>query len=232
MVGLVLTPLMAAVWMYEPGVVWSGSTLVERTLGPTLESLGALTFGSSGSWGDGLAYQVYGKGFFLVYLLMIPIIRIVRPDHIGSKRFLRQTRWIWTVLLVSVCASLAGDFVSYWGKSLPGIAGEWLWGWGFMIEMIGIMGLLLATLAYGTLALFTRLLSRWESTLLILAVVAVVPFSKFVVDYWPNALVVPSSIAWAAIGICRWTAERGLRPPARREGDGPALLAEATTAPP
>ena len=57
-VGVLVTPFMASVWESDD-VVWSTTEgLVTRVFGPTLESWGALTFGS----GD-LPYEVYGKFF-------------------------------------------------------------------------------------------------------------------------------------------------------------------------
>ena len=43
-VGVVISPLMAAAWAYDPGVVWKDLSLLTKTVGPTLESWGVLSF--------------------------------------------------------------------------------------------------------------------------------------------------------------------------------------------
>jgi hypothetical protein len=45
-VGIAISPFMAAAWAYEPGVVWDDLSLLTKTVGPTLESWGAVTFGA------------------------------------------------------------------------------------------------------------------------------------------------------------------------------------------
>ena len=77
-IGLVLTPPMASIWAYDPpSTPWASMHWVERTFGPTLESWGALSFGWSGHG----PYEVYGKGFFLVYAAMAPIVRLVHQRY-------------------------------------------------------------------------------------------------------------------------------------------------------
>jgi hypothetical protein len=38
LVGIAITPFMAAVWAYEPGIVWDDLSLLSKITGPTLES--------------------------------------------------------------------------------------------------------------------------------------------------------------------------------------------------
>ncbi len=59
-----VTPFMESIWVYEEGVIWADMALLTRLFGPTLESAGLLTFG-----GENVPYQVFGKGFVLVYLM-------------------------------------------------------------------------------------------------------------------------------------------------------------------
>ena len=47
-VGVLVTPFMAAVWEYQPGVRWDDTSLLTKVFGPTVESWGALSFGSEG----------------------------------------------------------------------------------------------------------------------------------------------------------------------------------------
>ncbi len=115
MVCLAVTPFMASVWMYEPGVNWSDEPLIERTFGPLLESWGLLSFGPTKGWGEGLPYQIYGKFIFLVYLMMIPIMRTVRPaNHVGWAS--RLTLWSWRGMYGAVWVAMVGDVSSYLGS--------------------------------------------------------------------------------------------------------------------
>lgn len=67
-----------ATWAYDPpSTSWGSMPWVERTFGPSLESWGALSFGESAI--D--PYEIYGKGFFLVYAAMAPIVRLVHRRY-------------------------------------------------------------------------------------------------------------------------------------------------------
>ena len=94
-----------------------------------------------------------------------------------------------------------GDFASYWGISLPGIIGEALWGAGFAIEMLGVLALLASTLVFALLGLRIHALPRSTSLLLTLGVIGIVPTNGFLTGYWPNALVISLSVAWALVAI-------------------------------
>ena len=199
-IGLALTPFMAAVWAYGPGVDWSEFTLVERIFGPLLERNGLLTFGRDGlDGGDGLPYEVYGKGFFLVYLLMLPAVRAVRPGARGAGIISQMALWGWSGLYGAMLIAMGADFVSYCGKSVPGRAGNALWSIGGAIEIITIMAFLACTLAFAVTAWTARLLPGWAAVALAAGVASVFPVTLFVTTYWPNAFIVPLSIAWAAV---------------------------------
>lgn len=197
LVGLVITPFMASVWAYEPGVGWSGG-LVERAFGPMLESAGLLDFG-----GEGIPYEVYGKFFFLVYLLMIPVVCSVRPPVQEGSRIQQASRWAWRAMFTALLVATVGDFASYWGKSVPGPVGEGVWGMGFAVEFLSVMALLASTVVFAGINWKTQALPRYASVLLVAGVLAVVPVNVFVTDYWPNSLVVPLSVAWAVFAIWR-----------------------------
>ena len=97
-VGVLVTPFMASVWESD-GVLWSTTSTVTRIFGPTLESWGALSFGS----GD-LPYEVYGKFFVFVYLLMLPIVRYVHvlQSTSATSAWERRTwRVLWIALIVA-----------------------------------------------------------------------------------------------------------------------------------
>ena len=201
LIGVALTPFMASVWAYEPGVVWAEQkTLIERSFGPLLESRGLLDFGR-----EGLPYEVYGKGFSLVYLLMVPMVRVVRAAHPETGKVAWLVRRAWRAMYGALLIAVVGDATSYWGNSLPGFVGEQLWGWGFVVESLAIFALLLASLSYGIAGFWHPFLPRWAAALLVLAALpGRLLTNLYVADYWPNALVVPLSISWATIGIGLW----------------------------
>ena len=195
--GLLLTPPMAAVWAYEGRFTpWATMAWVERTFGPTLASWGALSFGRS----ELGPYEVYGKGFFLVYLAMVPIVRLMHQRFLrgGSSRW---ELWTWRFMWASVLAAAAGDFASYWGVSLPGPVGDSLWIGGFGVELLAAAVLLVSTTAYGIVSLRLRILPVWASILLIALIPLAILTLGNVVAYIPNGFAVPLSITWALIGV-------------------------------
>jgi hypothetical protein len=207
LVGIAITPFMAAVWAYEPGIVWDDLSLLSKITGPTLESWGVLSFGAGKTFAadgeiltDGTAYEVFGKAFFLVYLLMLPVVRYVHGlsvERPGSKWETRTWRVMWVGLIVAG----AGDAVSYWGISLPDPVGHSLWGGGFLVEIFAMLVVMGATTVYGIVGLRLRVLPLWSSLLLTGFVPIAVMTLAFVTTYAPNAVVVPLSLIWAAIGV-------------------------------
>jgi hypothetical protein len=193
-VGVLVTPFMASVWESD-GVVWSTTEgLVTRVFGPTLESWGALTFGS----GD-LPYEVYGKFFVFVYLLMLPIVRYVHilQSTSATSSWERRT---WRVLWVSLIVAAVGDAMSYWAISLPEPVGEFFWGGGFMVETLTLFVVLASTTVYVIVSIRIRVIPIWSAVLLT-AIIPILWFSLAGLTwYLPNGVVVPMSIIWASIG--------------------------------
>ena len=213
-VGILITPFMAAVWAYEPGVVWDDLSLLSKTVGPTLESWGALSFGAAkaiASDGDvsseSFAYEVYGKSFFLVYLLMLPIVSYVH-DRFRQSADSKWERRTWRVLWVALIVATVGDAVSYWGISLPGPVGDALWGGGFGVEILAMLVVLPATTVYGLVSVRIRVVPLWASLLLAAIIPIGVVTLASVTTYVPNAVVVPMSIIWASIGVWVLTGPR------------------------
>ncbi len=196
-VGLALTPFMATAAVFSPSIVWDEmATPFTRFFGPLLEDSGALTFGD-----DGTAYEVYGKAFFLVYLLLVPIMRLVHRAYRtvgGSSRIELRSWWL---MYVALLAALVGDFISYWALSIPGSVGEAAAVFGFLVEFNATILLLLGTGVYAWVAVHFRVLPRWAGWLLIAIFPVGWAIGSHVVDYIPNALTVPYSVGWAAIGI-------------------------------
>ena len=193
-VGVLVTPFMASVWESD-GVVWSTTEgLVTRVFGPILESWGALSFGS----GD-LPYEVYGKFFVFVYLLMLPIVRYVHvlQSTPATSAWERRT---WRVLWVSLIVAAVGDGMSYWGLSLPE-PGDILGGVGWMVELLTLFVVLVSTTVYGIVSIRVRVIPIWSAVLLT-AIIPILWFSLAGLTwYLPNGVVVPMSIIWASIGM-------------------------------
>jgi hypothetical protein len=217
--GIAITPFMAAVWAYEPGVVWDDLSLLAKTVGPTLESWGALSFGTARAvasdgtvLSESIAYEVYGKSFFLVYLLMLPIVRYVHVRYRQSSHSKWEDR-TWRVLWVALIVATVADAVSYWGISLPGQVGDSLWGGGFGVEILAMLVVLVATTVYGIVSLRLHVTPLWASVPLAAIIPIGVATLVSVTTYVPNAVVVPMSIIWAAVGV--WVlAGAGQRPKA------------------
>ena len=212
-VGIAITPFMAAVWAYEPGVVWDDLSLLARTVGPTLESWCALTLGAAKVVAtdgtvvsESFAYEVYGKAFFVVYLLMLPTVRYVHVQFQHSHDSVWERR-IWRVLWVSLIVATVADAVSYWGVSIPGPLGESLWGGGFGVEILAVLVLLVATTTYGLVSMRLRVVPPWASVLLAAIIPIGIATLVGVTSYVPNAVVVPMSLVWASIGV--WVIARG-----------------------
>lgn len=194
--GVVLTPVMATVAVVHPDIVWSDLTVVERTFGPLLESTGALTFGA----GD-VPYRVYGKAFFVVYVLMLPIARLVHRAYREAGGSRPGELWSWRAMYFALLVALVGDVIAYWALSIPGATGDAIAGAGFAIEVVGMITLLVANAAYAVIAGRYRVMPRWGGWMFV-AIVPVAWLSGIhVVSYIPNAFVVPLSVGWAAIGI-------------------------------
>ena len=210
---LALTPPMAAVWAHAaPGeTVWAAETIVERTFGPVLEGAGLLTFE-----GPLRPYEVYGKAFFLVYLAMVPTVRLWRPIPTEGAQYVTDrregpSRWwgptgrvtvgSWRAMYGSLVVAAVADFVAFWGVSAPGTVGFALWATGLAVELLALAVLLGSTFVFGLLGARTGAIGRSAGGLLCGAVLAAIPTLLIVVNYLPNGAVLPLSLAWAAIGL-------------------------------
>jgi hypothetical protein len=186
---------MASVWAFDDEEPWAEATRLERTVGPTLESWGLLDFA-----GNDLPYETYGKSFVLVYALMVPAMRIL-PNLPGRRRYAGGFEaWSWRVTFGALIAAGAGDFVAYWGASLPGVLGYIVSAPGFTVEFIAMPILVFASGAYGLAAMLSRGIPRWIAGMLIAAPVTSIATSLLVTNYVPNAVVVPLSVIWGVIG--------------------------------
>lgn len=105
---------------------------------------------------------------------------------------------------------MVSDFLSYWGNSVPGVVGDVWWSGGFFVEFLTILVLFGSTITYAIIGWKMTILPNGVGALLVLSVLAVVPVNFLITDYWPNALVVPLSIAWAVIAIWVLSSSRRL----------------------
>lgn len=194
--GIALTPLMASVWAYDDDKPWAEAPRLERFVGPKFESWGLLDFG-----GGDLPYETYGKPFVLVYLLIVPSMRFVwaRPGRIRAP--LPFEVWSWRVMFGSLVAAAGGDFIAYWGASLPGIVGDAVSIPGFAIEFFAMPVLVFSSVAYGIAVIRSRALPRWIGGMLIATPAAAIGTTALVTDYVPNALIVPVSLIWGMVGV-------------------------------
>ena len=196
--GLVLTPFMATAAVFSPSIVWTDlGTPFERFFGPLVEASGALAFGEAVT-----AYEVYGKGFFMVYLLFVPIVRLVHRAYLNAGGSSRVELRSWWVMFAALLAAVVGDFVAYWALSIPGSGDDYFAATvGFLIEFNAVLLLLFSTGVYAVVAARFKVLPRWGPWLLILIFPVSWATGHYVVDYFPNAWVVPLSVGWGAIGL-------------------------------
>lgn len=199
LLAVAITPFMATASfiIQEDAGPWSEGLLVDRWFGPAFESAGLLTFGPS----DDTPYEVYGKAFFLVYLLMLPAIFMAKPQFERSGLAHRIVRLGWSVMFWAAVAAMVGDFLSYWGRSVPDPIGDALWSGGFGVEILAMLALILSTLVFSVANLWAVEVPRRVSVILLVGVVLLAPVNGLLTDYWPNALIFPLSIAWAVIAV-------------------------------
>jgi hypothetical protein len=198
LVWLILTPFMATIWQYNGSLApfWKFTPLVVRGIGRWWAERGAFTFAA-----PDIVYFSYGRYFFLVYLLIILGLvalhaRLVTAVGGEVPRFYRRS---YRLLLFSLLLACLSDFVSYG----LGIFSDLLWSYGFGVELISLLGVLLSTLLYGVSLLRLRILPAWAGWLLMTAalLMPVMVVEQVLIAYWPNGPVLPISLAWAILGI-------------------------------
>jgi hypothetical protein len=141
---------------------------------------------------------LYGKGFFVVYLLLVPIVRLVHRAYQTAGGTSRVELRSWWVMYAALLVALVGDLVAYWALSLSGGFAATV---GFLFEFNAVLLLLLSAGVYAVVAARFKVMPRWGPWLLILIVPMSWATGHYVVDYFPNAWVVPFSVGWGAVGI-------------------------------
>jgi hypothetical protein len=193
---LVLTPFMATIGICR-GIClsWADQPLIIRTLGRIVAEQGWLSFAPADT-----LYFSYGRFFFLVYLLIIPgVIALQRAQlqKIAQPRQFAQRAY--RVLLLSLLAAAIGDFTSYGIGQFSQAA----WRYGFGVEVLAWLGIMLGMLFYGIAILRQHALHPVTGWLLVLAALLMPAafFDRLLVQYSPNAQLLPFAVVWPVIGI-------------------------------
>ena len=196
LVWLTLTPFMATIGIcrgYCP--FWAGQPLVIRTLGRAAANQGWLSFAAPDT-----LYFGYGRFFFLVYVLIIFGVIALHRAHIQRVAQPRQlAHQAYRVLLVSLIVAALGDFTSYG----IGVFSQAAWRYGFGVEVVAWLGVMLGTLLYGIAILQRRAFHPVIGWLLILAALLMPAtfFDRMLVHYAPNAQLLPFAVVWPIVGV-------------------------------
>jgi hypothetical protein len=196
LVWLALTPCMATIGICGGSCSsWEDQPLVVRTLGRVVADQGWLSFAAPDT-----LYFSYGRFFFLVYVLVI--LGLMALDRAQIQRVAQQSRRgnrAYQVLLVSLVVAALGDFTSYG----IGVFSEAAWRVGFGIEMVAWFGIMLGALLYGIALLQRRAVHPTIVWLLIVAALLMPAtfFDKILVQYAPNAQLLPFAVVWPIVGV-------------------------------
>lgn len=212
LVGLALTPFMATIWICSPTCgAWNDEPLVVRTLGRWITERGWL----SGPSGDAL-YFGFGRWFFLVYVGILAAVMSFRGGQSrgAGKRVAPGAIPYW-VLAGSLGIALFGDVMSY------GVGAFWTIAWsaGFGVEVLSWLGVIVGSVWFGVSILRHRSAPAWVGWAIVLGgvMIPVGFFDRAVVQYMPNAQILPLAAIWAAIAVWR----------ARADAQAPAAISPA-----
>ncbi|WP_255196951.1 hypothetical protein [Halorarius litoreus] len=200
-VNLVLAVPMAAAWHYTgPTTDWTAAAPIPRLVGPVLAAAGALSVPGSLS-----AYYVYGRPFVLVYaLLLVGVVGFHRTYARGGSRVVTGS---FGVTVLGLLVALCGDVAAYWGGRGTGFTP--VQSGGFAVELVGLLGVVLATSLYGVALARMGLVARRVAWLLGLsAPLAVAGTLAF--GYVPHGTVLPLAVVWAVLALVD---RRRVRPP-------------------
>jgi hypothetical protein len=198
----ILAPFMATIGICESKkcFVWHDKPLVVRTVGQWLAQRGWF----DGAVGDNL-YFGYGRWFFVVYLCVALAVWAFWRRKTPAGRLARAGFWL---LFASLIISALGDFASYG----VGGMGAWIgadyaklaWSWGFGVEVIAWLGIVLSSLLLGIAC--WRVLPRWLAMTIILGglLMPVLLLDFWFMNYAPNTQTMPLVLAWAVIGGWMW----------------------------
>jgi len=195
-VWLTLTPFMATIGICRGSCPsWADQPLVIRTLGRAVADHGWLSFAAPDT-----LYFGYGRFFFLVYVLII--LGLIALQRAQIQRVARQrqlTNRAYLVLLVSLVVAALGDFTSYG----IGVFSQAAWRYGFGVEVVAWLGVMLGALLYGIAILQQHVFHPVIGWLLVLAALLMPAtfFDRILVHYAPNAQLLPFAVVWPIVGV-------------------------------
>lgn len=193
---LMLTPFMATIGICQGNCpFWEGQPLVIRTLGRVAVDQGWLSLAA-----PDILYFRYGRFFFLVYVLII--LGFIGLHHAHRQRVIQSHQLnhrAYVMLLVSLIIAAVGDFTSYG----IGVSSQAAWRFGFGVEVVAWLGVMLGTLLYGITILLQHAFHPVMGWLLILAALLMPAtfFDRFLVHYAPNAQLLPFAVVWPIVGV-------------------------------
>jgi hypothetical protein len=196
LVWLTLTPFMATIGICGGSCSsWADQPLVIRTLGRVVADQGWLSFAEADT-----LYFGYGRFFFLVYVLVV--LGLIALHRAQMQRVVQQSRFAhraYHVLLASLMAAALGDFTSYG----IGVFSQTAWRYGFGVEVVAWLGIMLGSLLYGIALLQRHTVHPVIGWLLILAALLMPAtfFDKILVHYAPNAQLLPFAVVWPIVGL-------------------------------
>ncbi len=174
---------------------WSDQPLVIRTLGRVVADQGWLSFAAPDT-----LYFAYGRFFFLVYVfIMLGLMALHRAQiqRVAPQR--QRAHRAYLVLLASLLVAALGDFTSYG----IGVFSPAAWRYGFGVEMLAWLGIMLGSLLYGIALLQQHAFHPVIGWMLILAALLMPAtfFDRILVHYAPNAQLLPFAVVWPIVGV-------------------------------
>ncbi len=135
-------------------------------------------------------YNTYGRIFEFVYLLILPgVIGLHSVQKSASGRF---ERWATGVLVTGLLVSFVGVAGDYWGD-----------GWGFGIELVGLLVLLVGTTLVGIASLRAKQIPAWSAWLAIVGGPGAIA-ATLLIGHIPSGPTFLFACAWAAVGYLLW----------------------------
>jgi len=151
-----------------------------KSLEPELGSL--LTFAAPVR-----VYELYGKIFNVVYLLILPaVFSLHRLHQEGSSP---KEMWAFRVLVGGLIATSIGVAGDYWANGI-----------GFPIEVLGLLATIVGTTLYGVATLRSGVLPRWSSWLLVAGGPGAFA-GMAVTGHLPSGPTLLFAVSWLAVGI-------------------------------
>jgi hypothetical protein len=144
-----------------------------------------LTFDSSVA-----VYNLYGRMFEFVYLLILPAVislRVMQRNAPGAN-----APWSFGILVTGLIVSFLGVAGDYWADGA---------GWG--IELVGLLVLLIGATLFGVTALRAAYIPPWSAWLLILAGPGAIG-ATWLIGHIPSGPTFLFAVSWVIIGYLLW----------------------------